>query len=89
MLRSVHGINQIITAEVDAGTPADRIVLGGFSQGGAMTLFTGLTNERRLAGLVVLSGWLHSRNKAKAVSTSDNQSPNPVDICRFLPSDGV
>ena len=70
MLRTVHALNQLITAEVDAGVPAARVVLGGFSQGGAMSLLTGLTAERRLAGLAVLSGWLAAREKAKAVSTT-------------------
>jgi predicted esterase len=68
MMKTVHSLNQLITSEVDAGVDPSRIVLGGFSQGGAMTLLTGLTNERRLAGLVVLSGWLPLRYKVKAAS---------------------
>ncbi|KAH8092463.1 Phospholipase/carboxylesterase [Cristinia sonorae] len=67
MLKTVHSLNQLITAEVDAGIPADRIVLGGFSQGAAMTLLTGLTTERKLAGLTVLSGWLPLKDKFKAM----------------------
>ena len=76
MLRTSHSLNQLITAEVDAGIPANRIVLGGFSQGAAMTLLTGLTTERRLAGLAVLSGWLPLRNKAKAVSSRASTRTN-------------
>ena len=49
------------------GIPADRIVLGGFSQGGAMSLLAGLTTERKLGGIAVMSGWLPLRNKFKAV----------------------
>jgi phospholipase/carboxylesterase len=41
------------------GIPAERTILSGFSQGGAMTLDVGL--ERSLAGLVVLSGYLHRK----------------------------
>lgn len=67
MLQTVHQLNQLITGEVDAGIEASRIVLGGFSQGGAMTLLTGLTSERKLAGLAVLSGWLPLRYKFKSV----------------------
>ncbi|EJF62227.1 Phospholipase/carboxylesterase [Dichomitus squalens LYAD-421 SS1] len=77
MLQTVHSLNQLITAEVDAGVPANRIVLGGFSQGAGMTLLTGLTNERRLAGLAVLSGWLPLRNKVKAM-LSDHAKKLPV-----------
>lgn len=40
------------------GIPLSRTVLGGFSQGGAMTLDVGV--RLPLAGLMVLSGYLHS-----------------------------
>lgn len=46
---------------VAKGVPAERIVLGGFSQGHAIALFTGLTSSKysgKLAGLVGLSGYL-------------------------------
>ena len=48
----------LIQAEVDAGIPSERIVLGGFSQGGAMALYTGLTSPVKLGGVVGLSCWL-------------------------------
>ena len=40
------------------GVAAEQIVLAGFSQGGAMALHVGLRTERRLAGVMVLSGYL-------------------------------
>ena len=76
MLRTTHLLNQLITAEVDSGIPPANIVLGGFSQGGAMTLLTGLTTERKLAGLAVLSGWLPLAGKVKAVSDSEHSAWN-------------
>ncbi|KAJ2660295.1 hypothetical protein IWW48_003004 [Coemansia sp. RSA 1200] len=63
MNASMMKINELIRSEVDAGIPANRIVLGGFSQGAALTLFTGLQSERRFAGLAVLSGYLPIRDK--------------------------
>ncbi|KAI0940286.1 hypothetical protein AcV5_001435 [Taiwanofungus camphoratus] len=69
MLRTAHALNQLISAEIDAGIPANRVVLGGFSQGGAMSLLTGLTTERKLGGLVVLSGWLPLATKFKAMAS--------------------
>jgi phospholipase/carboxylesterase len=39
------------------GIPLDRTILGGFSQGGAMTFDLGV--DRPLAGLMGLSGYLH------------------------------
>lgn len=68
MLESARKINELITEEVEAGIEPSRIILGGFSQGGTMSLLTGLTGERKLGGLIVLSGWLPLRNKFKAVS---------------------
>ena len=66
MLRTVRSLNQIITEEVDSGIPAHRIIIGGFSQGGAMSLLTGMTSERKLGGVVVMSGWLPLKNTFKA-----------------------
>jgi len=58
MLKSVGWINELIDAEVQSGIDPSRIVLGGFSQGGAISLLTGLTTDKKLAGLAVLSCWL-------------------------------
>jgi phospholipase/carboxylesterase len=51
-------VEHLIAAEVARGIPASRILLAGFSQGAAMTLMTGLRHRERLAGLIVLSGYL-------------------------------
>ncbi|KAJ2549046.1 hypothetical protein EV175_004594 [Coemansia sp. RSA 1933] len=66
MNASMVRINELIRGEVDAGIPADRIVVGGFSQGAALALFTGLQSERRFGGLVVLSGYLPVRDRLVA-----------------------
>lgn len=51
-------VHALLDREVARGIPAGRIVLGGFSQGSAITLGAGLRYGRRLAGLVGLSGYL-------------------------------
>lgn len=51
-------VAELIEQEVARGIDPSRIVLMGFSQGCAMTLMTGLRYEKRLAGLVGLSGYL-------------------------------
>ncbi|KAI1328643.1 Phospholipase/carboxylesterase/thioesterase [Xylariaceae sp. FL0255] len=58
MLKARDYVNTLIQEEIDAGIPANRIVLGGFSQGGAMSLLSGLTAKVKLAGIVGLSCWL-------------------------------
>jgi len=67
ILQSRDEINKIIAQEVSSGVPPNRIVVGGFSQGGALTLATGLTTQHKLAGLAVLSGWFPIRFKIKEV----------------------
>ena len=67
MLASARAIDKHIQDEIDAGIPAERIVLGGFSQGGCLSLLTGLTDRgqgsKKLGGVVVLSGWLPLRDE--------------------------
>ncbi len=55
ILSSAAKISALIEREVERGVSSERIVLGGFSQGGAMT---GLRYPRRLAGLVALSAYM-------------------------------
>mmetsp|Transcript_22509 Transcript_22509/g.62675 ORF Transcript_22509/g.62675 Transcript_22509/m.62675 type:complete len:161 (-) Transcript_22509:719-1201(-) len=45
------------------------MVLGGFSQGGALSLFTGLQLEASLAGILVMSGYLPAASKLKLSQT--------------------
>ena len=49
---------KFIQREVASGVPANRIVLAGFSQGGAIALHTGLRYPQPLAGLLALSTYL-------------------------------
>ncbi|KAF9493964.1 Phospholipase/carboxylesterase [Pleurotus eryngii] len=67
MLETVGLLQGLIDAEVAAGIDPGRIILGGFSQGAAMTLLTGLTTPTKLGGLVVLSGWLPLKEKIKSM----------------------
>jgi phospholipase/carboxylesterase len=55
---SFAAVHALIDREIARGVPAHRIVLGGFSQGCAITLGAGLRYGQRLAGLVGLSGYL-------------------------------
>eukprot|EP00069_Balaena_mysticetus_P015573 bmy_22548T0 len=56
--KAAESIKALIEREMKNGIPANRIVLGGFSQGGALSLLTALTCPRPLAGTVALSCWL-------------------------------
>lgn len=61
MLETVAYLESLVDAVVASGIPSDRIVLGGFSQGCAMSLLTHLTSSKysgKLGGIVALLGYL-------------------------------
>ena len=67
-------ISRILDTELERGIPADRLVLAGFSQGGAIALHTGLRFNHRLAGLIALSTYLpiaHSLESEAAPANRD------------------
>ena len=55
---SAEAVRALVEREKERGIPAKRIVLAGFSQGGAMALHTALRENERLAGVVALSTYL-------------------------------
>lgn len=64
-----HGIEHstkllelLIEREEHLGIPSQRIVLAGFSQGGAISLYAGLRFEKRLGGIIALSSYLPLAN---------------------------
>ncbi len=55
---SAQSVGNLVRAEREQGIASDRIVLAGFSQGGALALYTALRWPERLAGLVAMSCYL-------------------------------
>ena len=55
-----------------AGVPPERVVLAGFSQGGAIVLHTALRYRRRLAGVLALSTYVPLSNKLDAEKSAEN-----------------
>tara|TARA_R110002049_G_scaffold54869_32_gene152489 strand:+ start:3932 stop:4630 length:699 start_codon:yes stop_codon:yes gene_type:complete len=51
-------LDALVSAEIERGMPAARIVLAGFSQGGAIVLHNALRSRQRLAGLMALSTYM-------------------------------
>ena len=71
---------KFIADEVASGIPAERIVLAGFSQGGAITLHTGLRHPQRLAGLMALSTYLPLPEQF-AAEALPARSDTPILMC--------
>jgi phospholipase/carboxylesterase len=76
---SIALVHRLIEREIARGMPARRIVLGGFSQGCAVTLGAGLRFSQRLAGLVGLSGYV-----PLADTTAAERHPANADVPVFL-----
>jgi phospholipase/carboxylesterase len=55
---SAAAVARLVDREVERGVAAERVVLAGFSQGGAIALHLGLREPRRLAGVLALSTYL-------------------------------
>jgi len=58
VLKSRESIRQLIKQQNDRGIASERIVIAGFSQGGAIAYTVGLTHPERLAGIIALSTYL-------------------------------
>lgn len=58
VLESVEKVRQLIEAEKSKGFKSHQIFVAGFSQGGAVALYTALGLKEKLAGVLVLSAYL-------------------------------
>ena len=80
LAKSVTRIGDLIQNEIDSGTPANRIVLAGFSQGGVLAFDTALYYPKRLAGVLALSTFLAQSEKLGSGKTGANATV-PILLC--------
>ncbi len=66
-------LHRMIDAQIMLGIPARRIVLAGFSQGGAIALHAGLRYPARLAGIAALSTYLPVADALAAEAEAANR----------------
>jgi phospholipase/carboxylesterase len=66
-------IETLIGRERERGTKAERLVLAGFSQGGAIALHTGLRLRERIAGIMALSTYVPIGEKLSAEASKANR----------------
>src|SRR3982751_780740 len=71
--RSQQQVETLIAHEASRGIAPARIVLAGFSQGGAVALFAALRHPQRLAGVVALSTYLIGAELLAAESHGANR----------------
>jgi len=67
-------VEELIAREKARGVPAARLVLAGFSQGGAIALQAGLRHAERLAGIMALSTYLPLASTLAAEASPANHA---------------
>ena len=73
-------VETLIADEAAKGIAAERLVLAGFSQGGAIALHAGLRHSARLAGILALSTYLPLRDSIAAEAAEANRK-TPILMC--------
>jgi phospholipase/carboxylesterase len=76
--QSASWVHDLIEREIERGVPAERIVVAGFSQGGAITYQAALSYPKRLAGMMLLSTYFPT---AQTVQVDPAQAGLPALIC--------
>jgi phospholipase/carboxylesterase len=72
LLKSSAVLEDLIAAEIERGIPASKIVIAGFSQGGAVAIHTALQTQQEIAGLMALSTYMALPDDAQsAVARKD------------------
>lgn len=78
---SADSVKALIRHELERGVASERIVLAGFSQGGAVSFEAGLTFDQRLGGIIALSTYFPT---AGSVAMEPAQRQIPVLVCHGL-----
>lgn len=71
---SAELVNTMVDEQIASGIEANRIILAGFSQGGAIVLQAGLRQTHALAGIMALSTYLPLPEKLADEKTEANQN---------------
>jgi predicted esterase len=75
LMESVEQTMKLIESCEEEGIQAKNIILGGFSQGGAIALLTCWRYPRQLGGCISLSGWLTLRDTFVNDKIENNNTP--------------
>jgi phospholipase/carboxylesterase len=78
LLASAAEVHKLIDREIARGIPSDRIMLAGFSQGGAVNFQAALTYDKPLAGLLALSTYFPSHD---AIEVHPANAGLPILLC--------
>lgn len=72
LVASANSVAELVEREIERGVPSDRIVIAGFSQGGAVAYELGLSYPKPLAGILALSTYFATVESVKASEANRN-----------------
>ena len=70
LIASAEAVQRLVEREIARGVASEKIILVGFSQGGAVAYHAGLTYEKSLAGLLILSSYFATHASASIHSAN-------------------
>ncbi|WP_372998236.1 alpha/beta hydrolase [Marinobacter sp.] len=74
---SADAVAKLVEREIEKGVPANRIIIAGFSQGGAVAYELGLSYPERLGGILALSTYFAT---AETVQCSEANADVPISV---------
>jgi len=74
---SAKSITEFVENEIKQGISSDRIIIAGFSQGGAVAIETALTFNKKLAGLLLMSTYFATKD---SIELSNENKEIPIEI---------
>lgn len=80
VMSSIDRLKQVISEEEAEGIPSNRIIVGGFSQGCAISLATSVIIEKQLAAVIGLSGYFPIKDTISTLQTEANKK-TPYLLC--------
>lgn len=73
---SVAEISSLIDQEIARGIPPEKIIVGGFSQGAAVSLGVAATYKKKIGGFLIMSGFFPAKNSVASKLTEHNKQSN-------------
>ncbi len=77
LMASAKAVGKLVEREIEKGIPANRIIIAGFSQGGAVAYELGLSYPERLGGILALSTYFAT---ADSVQRSEANADIPISV---------
>lgn len=72
--KNALAVQDLIRREIDRGIPPEKIILAGFSQGGAIVYQAGFTFDQKLGGFLVLSSYF-ATHKTISLHPANKETP--------------